>query len=94
MRHLLRRHPFAMRTHFAHSLVLTYALPPRLLTPLVPPGLALDTHTDPDGTEHGFVVAAVVDSSRRTARPSRWSPVRPSTTRSATPWTTTTPTPG
>ncbi|MFG2908034.1 DUF2071 domain-containing protein [Kitasatospora sp. NPDC048286] len=67
MRHLLQRHPFAMRTHFAHSLVLTYALPPHLLAPLVPPGLALDTYTDPDGTEHGFVAAAVVDT--RALRP-------------------------
>ncbi|MFD9595222.1 DUF2071 domain-containing protein [Kitasatospora sp. NPDC059973] len=67
MRHLLQRHPFPMRTHFAHSLVLTYALPPHLLAPLVPPGLALDTYTDPTGTEHGFVAAAVVDT--RALRP-------------------------
>ncbi|MFB7619486.1 DUF2071 domain-containing protein [Kitasatospora sp. NPDC056181] len=51
-----------MRTHFAHSLVLTYALPPERLEPLVPPGLTLDTYTDPGGTEHGFVAAAVVDA--------------------------------
>ncbi|MFD9128237.1 DUF2071 domain-containing protein [Kitasatospora sp. NPDC059571] len=62
MRHLLQRHPFPMRTRFAHSLVLTYALPPQLLRPLVPPGLALDTYTDPGGTEHGFVAAALVDT--------------------------------
>ncbi|MFI9331753.1 DUF2071 domain-containing protein [Kitasatospora sp. NPDC052868] len=61
MRHLLQRHPFPMRTRFAHSLVLTYALPPELLAPLVPPGLDLDTYTAPDGTEHGFVAAALVD---------------------------------
>ncbi|MFE3682224.1 DUF2071 domain-containing protein [Streptomyces sp. NPDC059095] len=62
MRHLLQRHPIPIRTHFAHSLVLTYALPPEQLAPLVPPGLALDTYTAPDGTEHGFVAAAVVDA--------------------------------
>jgi Uncharacterized conserved protein (COG2071) len=68
MRYLLQRHPFPMRTSFAHSLVLTYALPPGLLTPLVPPGLTLDTYRDPDGVEHGFVAAAVVDT--RALRPS------------------------
>ncbi|MFE0457884.1 DUF2071 domain-containing protein [Kitasatospora sp. NPDC058965] len=67
MRHLLQRHPLPIRTHFAHSLVLTYALPPELLRPLLPPGLALDTYTDPTGTEHGFVAAAVVDA--RALRP-------------------------
>ncbi|MGV9270440.1 DUF2071 domain-containing protein [Kitasatospora sp. NPDC003701] len=67
MRHLLQRHPVPIRTHFAHSLVLTYALPPRLLAPLVPPGLTLDTYTDPTGTHHGFVAAAVVDT--RALRP-------------------------
>lgn len=67
MRHLLQRHPFPIVTRFAHSLVLTYALPPEVLAPLVPPGLALDTYTDPAGTEHGFVAAAVVDA--RSLRP-------------------------
>ena len=67
MRHLLQRHPFPIWTHFAHSLVLTYALPPDVLAPLVPPGLTLDTYTDPAGTEHGFVAAAVVDA--RALRP-------------------------
>lgn len=56
-----------MRTWFAHSLVLTYALPPQVLTPLLPPGLTLDTYTDPAGTEHGFVAAALVDT--RALRP-------------------------
>ncbi|SEM26865.1 DUF2071 domain-containing protein [Streptacidiphilus jiangxiensis] len=68
MRHLLQRHPFPMRTRFAHSLVLTYALPPEVLTALVPPGLSLDTYTDQYGHEHGFVAAAVVDA--RALRPS------------------------
>ncbi len=68
MRHLLQRHPLPMQTSFAHSLVLTYALPPQLLTPLIPPGLTLDTYRDPQGIEHGFVAAAVVDT--RALRPS------------------------
>ncbi|MGF1426663.1 DUF2071 domain-containing protein [Kitasatospora sp. LaBMicrA B282] len=67
MRHLLQRHPLPIRTHFSHSLVLTYALPPDLLAPLVPPGLRLDTYTDPGGTEHGFVAVAVVGA--RALRP-------------------------
>ncbi|WP_081952323.1 DUF2071 domain-containing protein [Kitasatospora phosalacinea] len=50
-----------MRTRFAHSLVLTYALPPQVLQPLLPPGLTLDTYTDPAGAEHGFA-AALVDT--------------------------------
>ncbi|MFE2101216.1 DUF2071 domain-containing protein [Streptomyces sp. NPDC059468] len=51
-----------IRTRFAHSLVLTYALPAELLRPLVPPGLELDTYG-----EHGFVAAALVDT--RALRP-------------------------
>jgi len=56
----LRRHPLAMRTRFGHSLVLTYAVAPEILAPLLPPGLALDTYTSPDGTTHGFVAAGIV----------------------------------
>jgi hypothetical protein len=62
VRHLLQRHPVAIRTRFAHSLVLTYALPARVLHPLVPPGLALETYG-----EHGFVAVALVDA--RALRP-------------------------
>lgn len=62
MRHLLQRHPVPIRTHFGHSLVLTYALPADVLRPLLPPGLELDTHGD-----HGFVAAALV--STRKLRP-------------------------
>ncbi|MCZ0990966.1 DUF2071 domain-containing protein [Streptomyces diastatochromogenes] len=62
MRYLLQRHPVAIRTRFAHSLVLTYALPAEVLRPLVPPGLELDTYG-----EYGFVAAALVDT--RALRP-------------------------
>jgi uncharacterized protein DUF2071 len=62
VRHLLQRHPVAIRTHFVHSLVLTYALPTEVLRPLVPPGLELETYG-----EHGFVAAALVDT--RALRP-------------------------
>jgi hypothetical protein len=44
MLHLLRRHPFAVSAFFRHSLVLTYAFPQRVLEPLLPPGLVLDTY--------------------------------------------------
>ena len=40
----LKRHPFPVRALFEHSLVLTYALPPRTLSPHLPPGLALDEY--------------------------------------------------
>jgi hypothetical protein len=69
MLHALRRHPLPMQTHFRHSLMLMYALPPAVLSPLLPPGLRLDTYTAPDGTGHGFVAAGVV--SLRGLRPSR-----------------------
>ncbi|MGW7001885.1 DUF2071 domain-containing protein [Streptomyces sp. NPDC054933] len=60
MRHLLRRHPLPLRTHFAHSLVLTYAFPADVLRPLLTPGLELDTY--PAGTrEYGFAAVALVD---------------------------------
>ncbi|MGW1159437.1 DUF2071 domain-containing protein [Streptomyces sp. NPDC002513] len=58
----------AMSTHFAHSLVLTYALPAEVLHPLLPPGLELDTYRRGEqGVEHGFVAAALVDT--RALRP-------------------------
>jgi hypothetical protein len=55
--HRLRRHPIAIRTFFERSLVLVYALPERVLRPLLPPGLTLDTH---DG--FGFVAVAMVQT--------------------------------
>ena len=60
----LRRHPLPVRTRFGHSLVLTYALPPAVLAPLVAPGLALDTYEAPDGTAHAFVAVGVVSALR------------------------------
>lgn len=58
----VRRHPLPMRTRFGHSLVLTYAMPPDALAPLLPPGLSLDTYRAPDGTEHAFVAVGVVST--------------------------------
>jgi hypothetical protein len=55
---MFQRHPIPMRCHFAHSLVLTWALPAPVLGPLVPPGLSLDTY---DG-HWGFVVIALVQT--------------------------------
>ncbi len=57
-RHLLQRHPIPMTCHFDHGLVVAWALPARVLEPLVPPCLDLDTY---DG-HWGFVVVAVVQT--------------------------------
>jgi len=43
MLHLLRRHPIPITAYFRHSLVLTYALAPGALAPMLPEGLVLDT---------------------------------------------------
>jgi uncharacterized protein YqjF (DUF2071 family) len=61
---MLRRHPLAMQTTFAHSLMLTYAFAPELLRPMLPPGLSLDTYQAPDGREHGFVAVGVLSARR------------------------------
>jgi uncharacterized protein YqjF (DUF2071 family) len=53
----LRRHPFAVEAFFRWSLVLTYALPERVLRPMLPPGLDLDTY---DGW--GFLAIALVQT--------------------------------
>jgi hypothetical protein len=55
---LFQRHPIPMTCHFDNALVLTWALPKRVLEPLVPPGLDLDTY---DG-HWGFVVIALVQT--------------------------------
>lgn len=53
----LKRHPFPVVAHFRQSLVLTYALPHQVLTPLLPPGLIVDTFGD-----FGFVAIALVQT--------------------------------
>ncbi len=53
----LQRHPFAVEAYFRWSLVLAYALPARVLRPLLPPGLELDTHGDV-----GFLAIALVQT--------------------------------
>ena len=57
MLHILRRHPLPVSAHFRHSLVLTYALPPETLQPLLPPGLELDTFEN-----CAFVAVAMVQT--------------------------------
>lgn len=57
MWHLLKRHPIPIEAHFAHSLVLTYALPRHILEALLSPSLVLDTHED-----FGFVAIALVQT--------------------------------
>jgi len=57
MRHLLQRHPLPVKAWFRHSLVLTYALPAESLTPLLLPGLILDTFEG-----FGFIAVAMVQT--------------------------------
>jgi uncharacterized protein YqjF (DUF2071 family) len=54
-----RRHPLPMATTLRHSLVLSYAVPINILSPLCPPGLTLDTYGD-----DGFVAIAAVRAER------------------------------
>ncbi|MBC7920549.1 MAG: DUF2071 domain-containing protein, partial [Ferruginibacter sp.] len=53
--YLLKRHPFRIKARFDFSLVVTFAYPRRVLEPLLPPGLSLDTYGD-----YGFVAVALV----------------------------------
>ncbi|HEV2324405.1 MAG TPA: DUF2071 domain-containing protein [Terracidiphilus sp.] len=53
----LKRHPVPMAAFFRHSLVLTYAFPPEVLKPLLPPALALDTFRG-----HAFLAVALVQT--------------------------------
>jgi hypothetical protein len=57
MWHLLQRHPFGVEAFFERSLVLTYAAPRAILTPLVGPGLELDAYED-----WGFLAIAMVQT--------------------------------
>ena len=63
MSYLLKRHPLPITAHFEHLLVMTYALPERVLAPLLPPGLELDTYEG-----HAFLAVATVRT--RDLRPS------------------------
>jgi hypothetical protein len=58
----LRRHPLPIRSEFEFTLVLTYALPAKVLEPLLLPGLTLDRFGD-----FGFVAVALVQT--RNLRP-------------------------
>jgi len=53
----LTRHPLPMRSHFEQVLVLTYAFPERILQPLLPQGLILDTYE-----KFGFLAIAMVQT--------------------------------
>jgi len=67
----LQRHPVPVVAHFDRCLVLTYAAPASVLSPLLPPGLQLDTF-GPQG-EFGFLAVALVQT--RQLRPAlcpRW----------------------
>ncbi|MBV9464387.1 MAG: DUF2071 domain-containing protein [Verrucomicrobiae bacterium] len=57
MKYLLQRHPFPVDAFFRDALVLTYAVPERVLEPLVAPGLALETAGD-----QAFVAIALVQT--------------------------------
>jgi len=59
MGHWLKRHPLPVTAFFRHALVLTYAFPPEVLTPLLPEGLALDTWRG-----WGFLAIALVQTER------------------------------
>jgi len=57
MLYRLQRHPIPVKAWFRHSLVLTYAFSERILRPLLPPGLELDTFKG-----LGFVAIAMVQT--------------------------------
>lgn len=57
MLHLLKRHPIPVSAFFRHSLVLTYALQPEIIEPLLPPGLVLDTYRG-----YAFLAVALVQT--------------------------------
>ncbi len=59
MLHRLKRHPLPVRAFFRHCLVLTYAFPERVLAPLLPPGLTLDSYRG-----LGFLAIAMVQTEK------------------------------
>jgi len=65
----ISQHPFPVRAYFDYSLVLTYAYPLRVLRPLIPSCLELDTFQD----KYAFIAVAMVQT--RQLRPKgfpRW----------------------
>ncbi len=59
MRYLLQRHALPIKAHLKASLVLAYALPSKVLLPLLPPGLQLDTYG-----QYGFLAIAFVETEK------------------------------
>ncbi len=57
MVYLLQRHAFAIKAQLTASLALAYALPSKVLKPLLTPGLTLDTYGD-----LGFLAIALVET--------------------------------
>lgn len=57
MLEILRRHTLPVTALFRHSMVITYAFPREVLSPLLPPGLVLDTYGD-----YGFLAIALVQT--------------------------------
>lgn len=57
--HLLKRHPLEIEAYFDFVFVLTYAFQKDILSPLLPPGLELDTAGD-----LAFVAVAIVQTRR------------------------------
>jgi hypothetical protein len=57
--HLLKRHSIPISAFFRHSLVMTYALQPEILKPLLPQGLVLDTYRG-----SAFLAVALVQTER------------------------------
>lgn len=55
----LKRHPIPVQAFFRTSLVLTFAYPEEVLTPLLPPGLMLDSYEG-----NGFLAIALVQTER------------------------------
>lgn len=55
----LQRHALPIRAQLKASLVLAYAVPAAVLTPLLPPGLQLDTYG-----EYGFLAIALVETQK------------------------------
>jgi uncharacterized protein YqjF (DUF2071 family) len=56
---LLQRHPIPISAFFSHSLVLTYAVQPEIVEPMLPRGLVLDTYRG-----YAFVAIALVQTKR------------------------------